>query len=94
MDPPGRQVRHGVKTGDGPPHLLLKMDKARQEPGRGVGGLWVQPLSGTLLKTRGLLGSVVLQAAGLLLGASSVLKRIRMLTRALGARRLGFQEEG
>ena len=39
-------------------------------------------------------GSIALQAAGLLPGALSVLKRIRTLTRALGARRLGLQEEG
>ena len=70
------------------------MCKARRDPGKGVGGLRVQPLSGASLKTRGLLGSVVLQAAGLLLGASSVLKRIRTPTRALGARILGLQEEG
>ena len=94
MGPPGRQARHGVKTGDGPPHLLPKMDKARQDPGRRVGGLRVQPLPGPLLQTRWLLGSVVLQAAGLPPGASSVLKRIRTPTRALGARRLGLQEEG
>ena len=37
---------------------------------------------------------MVLQAAGLLLEASSVLKRIRTPTWALGARRLGLQEEG
>ena len=79
---------------DGPPHLLPKMDKARQDPGRGVGGLRVQPLSRALLKTRGLLGSVVLQAEGLPPGASSVLKSIRTPTWALGARRLGLQEEG
>ena len=94
MGPPRRQARHGVKTGYGSPHLLLKMDKARQDPGREVGGLRVQPLSRTSLKTRRSLGSVVLQAAGLLLEASSVLKRIRKPTRALGARRLGLQEEG
>ena len=64
------------------------------DPGRGVGGLRVEPLSAASLKTRRLLGSVVLQAAGVLLEASSILKRIRMPTRALGARRLGLQEEG
>ena len=46
-------------------------------PQKGVGGLQVQPLSGALLNPRELLGSVVLQAAGLPPGASSVLKRIR-----------------
>ena len=92
MGPLGRQARHGVKTGDGPPQLLPKMDKARQDPGRGVGGLRVQPLSGASLKTRGLLGSVVLQAAGLLQGASSIQKRIRTPTRVLGDRRLGLHE--
>ena len=65
-----------------------------QDPGRGVGGLRVQPLPGASLQTRWLLGSVVLQAAGLPPGASSILKRIRTPTRALGARRLGLQEEG
>ena len=94
MGPPGRQARYGVKTGDGPPHLLPKMDKARQDPERGVGGLQVQPLFGALLKTRGLLGSVVLLPAGLPPGASSVVKRIRTPTWALGARRHGLQEEG
>ena len=44
LGPPRRQARHGVKTGDGPPHLLPKMDKIRQDPGRGVGGLRVKPL--------------------------------------------------
>ena len=88
LGPPRKLARHGVKTGDGPPHLHTKMCKARRDPERGVGGLRVQPLSGALLKTRGLLGSVVLQAAGLPPRASSVLKRIRTPW-ALGARRLG-----
>ena len=39
-------------------------------------------------------GSLVLQAAGLLPKASPVQKRIRTPTWALGARRLGLQEEG
>ena len=94
MGPPGRRTRHEAKTGDGPPHLLPKMDEVHQDPERGVGGLRVQPLPGALLQTRWPLGSVGLQAAGLPLGASSVLKRIRTPTRALGARRLGLQEEG
>ena len=72
-----RPARHEAKAGDGPPHLRVKTCTARQNPGRGVGCLRVQPLSGTLLKTRRPLGSVVLQAAGLLLEASFVLKRIR-----------------
>ena len=71
-----------------------KMDKIRQDPGRGVGGLRVQPLPRVSHQTRWLPGPVALQAVGLPPGASSVLKRIRTPTGALGARRLGLQEEG
>ena len=44
-------------------------------------------------KTRRSQGSAVLKAAGLLPMASPVQKRIRTPTQALGARRLGLQEE-
>ena len=59
-----------------------------------MGCLRVQPVSRASLKTRRPLGSVVLPAAGLLLEASSVQKRTGTPTQALGARRLGLQEEG
>ena len=90
----GRQARRGVKTGVGPPHLLpKKMDKLCQDPGRGVGGLRVQPLPG--YHTRGMASGSHSPAGGRATpGASSVLKRIRTPTWVLGARRLGLQEEG
>ena len=92
MGPPGRQARPEVKTGDVPPHLLqTKMYKIYQDPGRGVGGLRVQPLPGVSHQTRWLPGPVALQAVGLPPEASSGLKRIRTPTWALGARRLGLQ---
>ena len=94
MGPPGRQARPEVKIGDGPPHLLLKMDKIRQDPERGVGGLRIQPFPRVSHETRWLPGPVAMQAVGLPPRASSVLKRIRTPTWALGARRLGLQEEG
>ena len=61
------------------------------------GGEWVASgsnLSPMTTPDGWLPGPVTLQAAGLLLKALSILKRIRTLTWALGARRLGSQEEG
>ena len=88
------QQRCKAKARDGPPHPRTKTQSLQQAPGRGVGCLRVQPLSGVSPRPERSLGSAVLQAARPPPRASSACKRIRSTTWALGARRLGLQEEG
>ena len=94
LGPPRRRTRHGLKLGDGPPHLLAEnTTKLYRDPGKGVGGLQVHPLPVAAPAGRPP-GTVIRQAAGVPPGPPSVPKRIRSPTWAEDTRRLGVQEEG